>query len=135
MIEFATLPKTIITEKPFGDGETVFTIEQDNLLGETVLVDLHPIHLRHMCKQAAIASDRVKHSEQTIAALKRRLDALARRIEFLRHYLVNLSDDAHADLDFEQSYAAATAALAEEFMIESGMEFPYYEPPEELPST
>lgn len=123
MTEFETLPKTTITEKPFGDGEIVFTIEQDDLLGETVLIDLHPMHLANMCKRASIASDRDREAQQTIAALKRRLKVLAERIEYLRHHLANCSDSKHADLTFEQDYALATAQIAAEFLAESGIEY------------
>ena len=70
MTEFETLPKTTITEKPFGDGEIVFTIEQDNLLGDTALIDLHPMHLASMCKRASIASDRSRATRW--ASAKRR---------------------------------------------------------------
>jgi len=78
----------------------------------TVLV--HPWQLRAVCQQfGVIASD--PQAEKTIAMLTRRLRLLRDRIGFLSNWLTNHSDHKHADLSYEQTYAIATADIADEF--------------------
>ena len=62
-----------------------------------------------------------QQSQRTIVALKRRLETLFDRIDFLHDWLCNHSDTRHADLTFEQTYATATLDIAREFMLESGI--------------
>ena len=78
----------------------------------TVLV--HPWQLRAVCEQFGItASD--PQAAKTIAVLTRRLMVLYERVDHLANYLANHSDSKHADLSYEQTYAAATADIAAEF--------------------
>lgn len=82
---------------------------------ETVLV--HPWQLRAVCEQfGIIAAD--QQAARTIATLTRRLRVLADRIDTLAAYLSNHSDHKHADLNFEMTYANATADIAAEFVAE-----------------
>ena len=81
----------------------------------TVLV--HPWQLRAVCEQFGItASD--PQTARTIATLTRRLHLLRERIDFMADWLANHSDSKHADLSYEQTYARATADIAEEFCAE-----------------
>jgi len=75
---------------------------------------IHPWQLRAVCEQfGIIASD--AQAAKTIATLTRRLHLLHDRIDFLAYWLANHSDSKHADLSYEQTYANATADIAEEF--------------------
>lgn len=81
----------------------------------TILLD--PWQLRAACKQfGGIASD--SQAAKTIAMLQRRLLVLRDRIDELANYLCNHSDHRHADLNYETTYANATADIAAEFVAE-----------------
>lgn len=81
----------------------------------TVLV--HPWQLRAVCEQfGIIASDPL--AAKTITTLTRRLHLLRDRIDHLAEYLALHSDSEHADLTYEQTYARATADIADEFCAE-----------------
>ncbi|MDD5029861.1 MAG: hypothetical protein PHH58_10225 [Rhodoferax sp.] len=93
----------------------MLTQQDDHSEPSTVLV--HPWQLRAVCEQfGIIASD--PQAEKTIATLTRRLLALNQRVGHLAYWLVNQSDHEHANLDYEQEYAAATADIAAEFCAE-----------------
>ena len=82
---------------------------------DTVMV--HPWQLRAVCERfGLIAND--EQSAKTIATLTRRLLVLRDRISHLGEYLALHSDSQHADLSYEQTYATATADIADEFCAE-----------------
>lgn len=81
----------------------------------TILMD--PWQLREICERfGQVAPDH--QAARTITTLTRRLLVLADRIEHLAHHLTNHSDHMHADLDYEQTYATATADIATEFCVD-----------------
>ena len=81
----------------------------------TVLI--HPWQLRAVCEQfGIIAAD--PQTAKTITTLTRRLQLLRDRIDFLADYLANNSDSKHVDLSYEQTYARATADIADEYCAE-----------------
>lgn len=94
-------------EDPFGNGPDV--------------VSVHPMHLRLMAERLGLACE-MSASEadalRTISKLGRRLRLLQERIDHLDDYLVNCSDHAHAVLDYEMAFSAATLDLADEFCRE-----------------
>lgn len=92
-------------------------LEQDT--GGTInRVYLHPVHLRHLAEMAGLIHTVDSGAAKTIAMLTRRLLALRERIAHLDHWLANYSDKSHTSLDYEQSYASATAEIADEFCAE-----------------
>lgn len=77
-------------------------------------VILHPWQLRSVCEHFGIvACD--PQAQRTITTLKRRMQAIRDRVEFLHNYLCNHSDHKHADLSYEVTYATATLDLADEY--------------------
>jgi hypothetical protein len=93
------------------------TLEQD-WSGNVDRVTVHPLHLRFMAERLGLVRE-MSASEadalRTVAALKRRLLVLQKRINHLGEYLALHSDSEHADLTYEQGYATATADIADEF--------------------
>ncbi len=107
-------------------------LTQQTDYSEPDMVMLHPWQLRAVCEEfGLIASDptTAKH----IATLERRLLVLADRIGHLADYLTNHSDTTHADLNYEQTYANATAEIAGEFVAELDGVQTGTEPPEQAP--
>ena len=98
-------------------GPSIMLSQPDGNYEEPSAVLIHPWQLRAVCEQfGIIASD--PQAEKTIAALKRRLQVLRERVEHLANFLANHSDSKHADLSYEQTYATATAEIADEFCAE-----------------
>ena len=98
-------------------GKAILLTQPADNYDDPVTVLVHPWQLRAVCEQfGIIASD--PQAEKTIATLKRRLHLLRDRVDYLADYLVNHSDSKHADLSYEQTYARATADIAEEFCAE-----------------
>lgn len=78
---------------------------------------MHPWQLRAVCEQfGIIASD--PQAAKTITTLQRRMVLLRDRINHLAEYLALYSDSKHADLSYEQTYATATADIADELCSE-----------------
>lgn len=98
-------------------GKAIMLTQPADNYDEPGTVLIHPWQLRAVCEQfGIIASD--PQAAKTIATLTRRLMVLRDRIDHLADYLANHSDSKHADLSFEQSYATATADIADEFCAE-----------------
>ena len=101
--------------EPNADG--CVCLEQDT--GGTInRVYLHPTHLRHLAEVTGLTETGDQQACKTIAALVRRLRVLNGRIAHLDDWLSSCSDTRHADLDYEQGYASATADIAAEFCID-----------------
>lgn len=98
-------------------GRAIMLTQPADNYDEPGTVLIHPWQLRAVCEQfGIIASD--PQAAKTIATLTRRLMVLRDRIDHLANYLANHSDSKHADLSFEQTYATATAEIADEFCKE-----------------
>lgn len=98
-------------------GPAVALTQQQDGTYEPDTVNLHPWQLRAICEEIGIiASDQA--AQKTIATSTRRLLMLRDRIAHLSEYLDNHSDREHANLEYEQVYATATADLASEFCAE-----------------
>ena len=120
MLTADNIPELRIERIDDGKGEPIIMLEQDGG-GNTDRVALHPIHLRYLAEKTGLLEMADLQSQKTITALKRRLETLFDRIDFMHNYLCNHSDSRHADLTFEQTYATATLDIAHEFMLESGI--------------
>jgi hypothetical protein len=99
------------------DGLILF--EQDDG-GNVERVAIHPLHLRYMAEKTGLIATSDVQAAKTIATLERRLRLLRHRIDHLGNWLTNHSDRKHADLDYEVTYAVATADIAEEFCADIG---------------
>lgn len=109
-----TIPELKIEFMADGMGDGLILLEQDSC-GNVDRVAIHPIHLRYMAEKIGLVETSDPQAARTIATLTRRLLALNERIQHLDYWLRTVSDSAHANLDYEQSYAEATADIAREF--------------------
>lgn len=98
------------------DGDEIL-IEQD-LGGDIHRVSLHSLHVRYMAEQLGLVATSDPTATQRIDALSRRLRVLRDRLDRLTDYLLNHSDHAHADLDWEVTYCTATLDIADEFVAD-----------------
>lgn len=96
---------------------SLILLEQDSG-GNTDRVAIHPIHLRYMAEKFGLIQTSDPLAQKTIAMLTRRLRLLRDRVDFLADWLATNSDNEHADLSYEQTYARATADIAGEFCAE-----------------
>ena len=91
---------------------------ENESMGDSYVVDLHPVHLRHIAEKTGLIR-KMSASEadtmRTVGELKRRLLALQDRIDHLGNYLALHSDHKHADLSYETNYATATADICEAY--------------------
>ena len=97
-----------------GQGDGLILLEQDSG-GNLDRVAIHPVHLRYMAEKWGLVESSDPRAQKTIATLQRRMLLLRGRIDHLGEYLALHSDSRHADLSYEQTYATATADIAEEF--------------------
>jgi hypothetical protein len=98
------------------NGDTI-NLEQDMGCGEVSRIDLHPMHLRLLCAEAGLFKGDAD-AWREVEKLSRRIRLLTDRINHLGEYLCLHSDSEHADLTYEQTYATATADLADEFVMD-----------------
>lgn len=101
-----------------GIGDGLILLTQDGGGNGDDRVAIHPLHLRFMAEKFGLVDTSDPQAQKTIATLTRRLHLLNDRIEHLADWLVTHSDNRHADLSYEQTYARATADMAEEFCAE-----------------
>ena len=120
MLTNDNIPELRIERIDDGKGAALILLEQDSG-GNLDRIALHPIHLRYLAEKTGLLELADQQSQKTIVALKRRLETLFDRIDFMHNYLCNHSDSKHADLTFERTYATATLDIAHEFMVESGI--------------
>ena len=94
-------------------GPAVMLTQQEGIEdAETIII--HPWQLVAACQHLGLTASDPK-ATQDIATLQRRILALRDRIDHLAEYLALHSDSQHADLSYEQTYATATADIAEAF--------------------
>ena len=98
-------------------GRAILLTQHDDNCNEPCTVLVHPWQLRSVCEQfGIIGAD--PNAAKTIASLERRMQVLSERITSLADYLESHSDSKNADLTYEQTYARATADIADEFCAE-----------------
>ena len=118
----ADIPGLKIERTDNENGDSLITLVQDDGCGQIDRIALHPIHVRYLAEHMGLLEMADQQSRKTITAMKRRLEVLAHRIEFLRHCLIDLTpDNEQADVSVEQEYIKATSAITDEFMLESGI--------------
>lgn len=110
-----SIPQLSIELMEDGIGDGLVLLQQDDGNGTVDMVSLHPIHLRLMAEKMGLVKTSDPQTLKTIATLTRRLHTLRERCGHLAYWLNQLSDSEHADLSYEQVYAAATADMAQEF--------------------
>lgn len=103
------------------------TLENGNLrlenesMGDSYCVDIHPIHLRMMAERLGLVRE-MSASEadalRTVDKLARRLRVLQSRIEQLQRWLADAPDMENADINTEYWFNDATLDLANEFLRE-----------------
>lgn len=96
---------------------SLILLEQDSG-GNLDRVAIHPLHMRYMAERFGLVQSSDPQALRTIATLTRRLLVLQDRVSHLADWLVEHSDHQHADLSYEQTYARATADIADEFCAE-----------------
>ena len=99
------------------NDDGLITLEQD-WCGNVDRVAIHPLHLRYMAETFGLVTTSDPQATKTIGALTRRLLVLRERIDRLDDYLLNCSDHAHANLDWEVTFSRATCDIAAEFCAE-----------------
>ena len=114
-------------------GSAVMLTQQEGIEdAETIII--HPWQLVAACQHLGLTASDPKAAKD-IATLQRRMLALRDRIDHLAEYLALHSDSRHADLSYEQTYATATADIAEEFCAELDSPAPLTAPDAELRQT
>lgn len=100
-----------------GLGDGLIKMEQyDN--GADGCVIIHPLHLKFITEKLGLIASKDAQAQIDLNLIRRRMILLLNRIEYLANYLVIYSDSEHADLSYEQTYARATAEIAESFCME-----------------
>ena len=84
-------------------------------IDDSYVVDLHPVHLRHIAEKMGLIATSDTQALKTIATLQRRMQALRDRIESLADWMAQHSDYKHADLSHETTQLNAMADLAREW--------------------
>lgn len=96
-------------------GDGLILLKQNDGDGNIDHIELHPLHVRHLAQTCGLVDPGDPQAARTIATLTRRLHTLRERVGHLAYWLNNLSDSDHADMSYEQTYATATADMADEF--------------------
>jgi hypothetical protein len=115
-IEHENIPELSIELMAAKQGRLIL-LEQDSG-GNIDRVAIHLSQLRYMAEKFGLIETSDPQALKTIAALKRRLLVLRDRVEHLANFLAIHSDSEHADLSYEQTYATATADIADQFCVE-----------------
>lgn len=115
-IEVEKIPELSI--ETMSDEQGSFILLEQDSSGNIDRVAIHAIHLRYMAEKFGLVETSDPQVARTIAKLTRQIRALNERVGHLAYYLVNHSDHKHADLDYERTYAMATADIAAEFCID-----------------
>ena len=91
---------------------------ENESMGDCYAVDIHPMHLRLLVEKMGLVELSDLQAQKTIATLTHRLNVMRERVDHMAYWLANHSDSQHADLSYEQTYATATADIAEQFCAE-----------------
>lgn len=100
-------------------GPAVMLTQSDEGYSEPQTVLVHPWQLQAVCERFHILPSGDAQTSRTVAALTRRLVALAERIGDLREYVAKHSDHEHADLHVEMVMLNAASDLADEWAREA----------------
>ena len=112
-----SFPELKVKHLTDGMGDGLILFEQDSS-GNIDRVAIHPVQLRYMAEKMGLMESSAPQTQKTIATLTRRLLVLRERTDHMAYWLANHSDSKHADLLYEQTYATATADIADEFCAE-----------------
>ena len=94
---------------------------ENESMGDSYVVDLHPVHLRHIVEKTGLVrklSASESDAVRTAATLQRRMLALRDRIDSLADWMEKFSDHKHADLTCEMTQLHALQDLACEWCFE-----------------
>lgn len=112
------IPNLNIEFQSFKDTGDQILLEQDNCLDYVDRITIHPIHLRYMAEKLGLVASSDAQVHSVIESLQRRLVTLKDRVDHLTDYLTRLSDDKHANLDYERTYSRASSDIAEQFCMD-----------------
>jgi hypothetical protein len=99
------------------DQSGCILLEQDSG-GNIDRVALHPLHVRFLAEQCGLVDTSDPEALKIVATLKRRFRLLRDRIDHLTDSLAKNKDFDRADINYEVTYAVATADIADEFVAE-----------------
>ena len=88
---------------------------ENESMGDSYVVDIHPVHLRHIAEKMGLVDSSDPTAAKTITTLQRRMVALRDRNENLENWMARFSDHKHADLSYETNQLNALADLAREW--------------------
>ena len=88
---------------------------ENESMGDSYVVDIHPVHLRHIAEKMGLMDSSDPTAAKTITTLQRRMVALRDRIENLEDWMARFSDHKHADLSYKTNQLNALADLAREW--------------------
>ncbi|BEP48916.1 hypothetical protein [Variovorax sp. V116] len=94
---------------------------ENESVGDSYVVDIHPLHLRYMAEKLGLVRE-MSASEadalRTVDKLARRLRVLHERVLQLDQWLWEHQDATNADISVEIWYSAGTLDLSNEFQAE-----------------
>lgn len=110
---------------------------ENESMGDSYVVDIHPLHLRFMAEKLGLISEmsasdaellrtergRVADLDRTLDRLKRALLHFKVRAEQLHDNIVNCSQRGHEDLGVEVAQSAALADFSEHICMEFDQDF------------
>lgn len=105
----ASFPSLTIETLPNG----CLRLENESTHGDGYVVDVHPIHLRHMVETLGLVPTSDPNAWREIATMHRRMLVLLDRIAALDEMLGLCG--SHEDLSAEQAYSGATWDIAREY--------------------
>lgn len=94
---------------------------ENESMGDSYMVDVHPLHLRYMAEQLGLVgamSDTEAQALRTVDKLTRRLNLLHERIAKMDSWLWEHRDFDEADINVEVWFSKATLDLSTEFQAE-----------------
>ena len=110
-------PELKIENLSDGMGDGLIVLEQDSG-GNIDRVAIHAVHVRYIAEKMGLVESSDPQAQKSIATLTRRLLVLRERVDHMAYWLANHSDTKNVDLSYEQTYATATADIAQEFCAE-----------------
>jgi hypothetical protein len=94
---------------------------ENESVGDSYVVDIHPLHLRYMAEKLGLArqmSASEAEALRMVDKLARRLQVLHERIEMVREWMWQNKDFEHCDITVEAWHMDATLDLSKEFVAE-----------------
>lgn len=96
---------------------------ENESMGDSYVVDLHPVHLRHIAEKMGLVESSDPTAARTIATLQRRMLALRDRVDNITEWMEKFSDHKQADLTYEMTQLHALQDLACEWCLDFEDEF------------